>query len=190
MKLLMGFIVLLVALVAVTGCTQTASPSAQITTTTVPLTEVTTAAPTVATTVPVTTETMVANATAPAANVTAASTNVTAAATTAPALVASTPTPGTAVPTILITSTGFTPQTDVLITGTGITWMNTDNVSHAITVIGNNTGMFNSGAIVPNGGFTYTFGQPGTFTYALVDNQTVTGTIIVQVPNTVLHGSL
>jgi hypothetical protein len=68
--------------------------------------------------------------------------------------------------------------------------MNTDNTTHAIKVIGNNTGMFNSGDIVPNGGFTYTFGNAGTFTYALADNTTATGTIVVQVPNTVLHGSL
>jgi predicted class III extradiol MEMO1 family dioxygenase len=55
---------------------------------------------------------------------------------------------------------------------------------------GNNTGMFNSGAIVPHGGFSYTFGNTGTFVYAFADNKTITGTIIVQAPNTVLHGSL
>jgi plastocyanin len=64
--------------------------------------------------------------------------------------------------------------------------MNADNVSHAITMTGNNTGMFNSGAIVPHGGASYTFGQTGTYTYALVENTTVTGTIIVQAPSTVL----
>jgi VCBS repeat-containing protein len=189
MKLLMGFIILLVALVAVTGCTQTASPSAQTTTaTTAPVTEVTTAATTaatVATMAPNTTETMVANMTAPAGNVTAPAENVTAVAenvtTAATATVAPTLTPASMVTTIHITSAGFTPQTDVVLPGTGINFVNNDNVSHSIMTIGNNTGMFNSGAIVPNGGFSYTFSEnSGTFVYALADNTTVTGTIIVQ----------
>ncbi len=188
MKLLMGFIILLVALVAVTGCTQTASPSAQTTTeTTAPVTEVTSIATpvvtTMETTMPVTTETVPANVTAPEANVTAV-------ATVAPPTIMPTLTPATGVTTILITSTGFIPQTDVVIPGSGITWQNTDNVSHTITMTGNNTGMFNPGAIVPHGGFTYTFGNTGTFVYALADNTTITGTIIVQAPNTVLRGSL
>ena len=67
---------------------------------------------------------------------------------------------------------------------------NNDNITHTIKMIGNNTGMFNSGAIVPHGGFSYTFGNTGTFVYAFADNTTITGTIIVQAPNTVLRGSL
>jgi len=193
MKLLMGFIILLVALVAVTGCTQTASPSAQTTTeTTAPVTEVTAMATpvvtTMATTAPVATATIPANVTAaPVANVTAMP-NVTAAATTVPAV---TLTPASGVTTIHITSSGFTPQTDVVLPGTGINWVNNDNVSHSIATIGNNTGMFNSGAIIPGGAFAYTFSQiPGTYTYVLVENTTLMGTIIVKAPSTALSGSL
>ena len=195
MKLLMGFIILLVALVAVTGCTQTASPSAQTTTeTTAPVTEATSvAAPAVTameTTVPVTTETVLANVTAPETNVTTPEANVTAVETVSPANVTPKLTPATGVTTIQFTSTGFTPQIDVVIPGTGITWMNNDNITHTIKMIGNNTGMFNSGAIVPHGGFSYSFGNTGTFVYAFADNTTITGTIIVQAPHTVLRGSL
>jgi len=182
MKLLMGFIVLLVALVAITGCTQTASPSAQTTTeTTAPVTtEVTTVETTVApttaeTTVPATTETIVANVTAPAANVTE---NVTATATVIP-----TATAANGVTTIHITNLGFTPQTDIVLPGTGIIWVNDDNVTHAIMATGNSTGMFNSDNIPPASTFMYSFSEKtGTYTYAFADNKTLTGTIIVKKP--------
>jgi len=184
MKLLMGFIVLLVALVAITGCTQTASPSEQTTTeTTAPTTEVTavptTIATTVATTIPVTTETVVANVTAPAANVTE---NVTETATVVP-----TATAANQVTKIHITNVsaklGFTPQIDVVLPGTGITWVNDDNVTHSIKMIGNNTGMFTSEGILPGASYMYSFSEnPGTFVYAFSDNQTITGTIIVKKP--------
>ncbi len=183
MKLLMGFIILLVALVAITGCTQTASTPAQTTTeTTAPATEVTTVVTTVATTeettVPVTNETIVANVTAPAENVTTATT-------TAPVNVTPTVTAASQITTIHITKTGFTPQTDVVLPGTGISWVNDDNVTHSVKMIGNNTGMFNSGDIAPGAAFPYTFNEKtGTFTYAFADNTTITGTIIVKAGRT------
>ncbi|WP_292370487.1 cupredoxin domain-containing protein [Methanoregula sp. UBA64] len=183
MKLLMGFIILLVALVAITGCTQTASPSAQTTTeTTAPVTtevttEATTVATTIATTVPTTTGTVVANVTAPAANVTE---NVTATATAVP-----TATAASQITKIHITKLGFTPATDVVLPGTGITWVNDDNVTHAIKMIGNNTGMFTSEGILPGASYMYSFSEnTGTYVYAFSDNQTVTGTIIVKKPCT------
>ncbi|MFY9750830.1 MAG: hypothetical protein WB759_08570 [Methanoregula sp.] len=178
MKLLMGFIIILVALVAVTGCTQTASPSAQTTTeTTAPVTEVTTAATTATTVAPSMTETMVTNVTAPAENVTSTAVMTTA----APANVTPTVTPASMVTTIHFTSAGFTPQTDIVLPGTGVSFVNNDIVSHSVMTIGNNTGVFNSGAIMPNGAFQYTFDEnSGTYNYALADNTSVTGTIIVQ----------
>jgi len=181
MKLLMGFIVLLVALVAITGCTQTASPSEQTTTeTTAPVTtevttEATTVVTTVATTIPTTTETIVANVTAPAENVTE---NVTETATAAP-----TATAASQITKIHITKLGFTPQTDVVLPGTGIIWVNDDNVTHSIKTIGNNTGMFTSSDIIPGATYTYSFSEnTGTYIYAFADNQTITGTIIVKKP--------
>jgi plastocyanin len=114
--------------------------------------------------------------------------NVTTVATVAPAV---TLTPASGVTTIYITSSGFTPQTDVVLPGTGISWVNNDNVSHSISTIGNNTGMFNSGAIIPGGAFSYTFSQnSGTFTYALVENTTLTGTVIVKAPNNQLASTV
>jgi len=185
MKLLMGFIILLVALVAVTGCTQTASPSAQTpAATTVPTTEVTTVATPIVTTVetaaPVTNETIVANVTAPAANLTTVAVTTTA----APASIVPTMTPATGVTTIRFTSAGFVPQSDIILPGTGVSFLNADNVTHTVMTIGNNTGMFNSGQISPGGAFPYTFSQDtGAYVVALADNKSVTGTIIVQAPS-------
>jgi len=177
MKLFMGFIILLVALVAITGCTQTAPTPAQTTTeTTAPTTEATTivtpVVTTLQTTVPDTTATLVANVTAPGINVTTV-------ATTVPAI--PTVTAASQITMIHITRTGFIPQTDVVLPGTGIFWINDDNTTHAIKMIGNNTGMFNSGDILPNGEFSYSFSEKtGTYTYAFADNTSITGTIIVK----------
>jgi len=186
MKLLMGFIFLIVALVVVTGCTQTASPSTQTpAATAVPTTEVTAAATPVPTTVetmaPNTTEMMAANVTAAAANVTAVATTAAMTTTAAPANVTPTPTPASMVTSITFTSAGFVPQTDIVLPGTGVSFVNKDNVSHSVIAIGNNTGMFNSGPILPGGAFSYTFTtNAGTINYALADNPAVNGTIIVQ----------
>ncbi len=170
MKLFMGLIILLVTLVAVTGCTQTASSPAQTTTeTTVPATEVTTIA------VPVTTTEQTP----------APTENVTTAATVAPVNVTPTVTAASGVTKIHITSTGFTPQTDVVLPGTNIAWVNDDTVNHGIMTTGNNTGMFNSGDIIPTGQFQFSFSEKtGTYTYALADNKTITGTIIVKAGRT------
>jgi plastocyanin len=186
MKLLMGFIILLVALVAITGCTQPASTSAQ-NTTTAPLAEVTTVATPVATTVfttvPVITSTTVANVTAPVVNVTTA-------ATVAPVNVTPTATPASGVTTIHMTSAAFTPQTDIVLPGTAVSFVNNDNVSLSIMTIGNNTGMFNSGPIIPTSAFKYTFSQnAGSYVYQLSNNANVNGTIIVSSPSNANHSS-
>lgn len=187
MKLLMGFIILLVALVMITGCTQPASTTTPVTTaTTAPVTTesttVATSVPTtVATTVPVnTTATIIANVTAPAANTTTVPVT-----TAAPVNVTATATPASMVTTIVLTSTGFAPQTDIVLPGTGVSFVNKDNVSHTVVATGNSTGMFNSGALIPGGAFSYTFSlkQVGTVTYGLADNSSVTGTIIVESPS-------
>jgi len=84
---------------------------------------------------------------------------------------------------IHLTSDGFTPQTDIVLPGTGIFIVNDDNVTHSIIGIGNSTGMFNSGALIPGAAFSYTFGtKPGIVFYGLADNATVVGTIIIQTP--------
>ncbi|MEN6442768.1 MAG: hypothetical protein ABFC71_03335 [Methanoregula sp.] len=172
MKLLFGFVVLLVALVAISGCTQQAQP-----TTTVTPTEITTAPTTVQETAVATMVTTVVSEPVTTLETTVVTPNQT----TEVPVVTPTPITKTGVTTIHITSAGFNPQIDTVLPGTGISWVNDDTVSHSIKTIGNHTGMFNSGEIIPKAQFAYTFSENvGTYTYALSDNSTITGTIIVK----------
>jgi plastocyanin len=183
MKILLGFIVLMVALVAISGCTQSASKTATpattvatpiqttVATTMPPTTEITTAPITVATTAPVS-----ANITTPTPTITGG----------VPIPVATTPWTAPKVAKIYFNSTGFNPASDIVLPGMGVTWINDDTVPHVIIATGNNTGMFNSGTILPGGNFVYTFclgstcqGE-GTITYGLQDVPSAQGTIIVQ----------
>jgi plastocyanin len=184
MKWFIGFFVLLVALVMISGCTQPAQTAAPITTvpttvpttvqatvatpvpTTVAPTTVTTVATTVTTKVPTTTQTTAGNVTL---NTTAVITPV------------KTVTAASRITTIHITKTGFDPALDVVLPGTQITWVNDDGVSHSVKSIGNNEGMFTSTEIIPTAQFSYSFGDKvGTYEYALIDLPTVKGTIIVK----------
>ena len=186
MKILLGFIALMIALVAICGCTQYMPPAANATTTAatpVPTTVATTVPPTMAvTTLPPATEATTAPATV--ATTTAVIANITTAV----------PTPAAAsqVTKIHFNSTGFNPAADVVLPGTGVTWVNDDTVPHSVMATGNNTGMFNSGDIVPGGQWTFTFCEgyecriTGTYTYALKDLPAVQGTIIVQAGPTIV----
>lgn len=160
MKLLMGFLVLLVALVAVMGCAQTAAPPAPTPTATTvpPTTVVTTATTAVPTTIP-----------------TPVPVNTT---------VIATPTPASMVTIIHMNSSGFTPSADIVLPGTGVFFVNYDSVPLTVIGIGNSTGAFNSGPIIPGSEFSYTLGdQKGILYYGLSDNPAVNGTIIVQPPS-------
>jgi len=184
MKWLIGFFVLLVALVAISGCTQQ-TPAANVTATPVPTTVPTTVQETIApatnaTVMPTMETTTVATelpsvtmTTPVTANVTA---NITASATVKP-----TATAASGITMIHITKTGFTPQVDVVLPGTSIAWINDDTVPHSIKMIGDHEGMFNSGEILSKSQFSFDFGaKEGTFVYAFADNKTITGTIIVK----------
>jgi plastocyanin len=185
MKILLGFIILIVALVAISGCTQfapsSATPATTSATPTIPTTvattmpptkEVTTAPVTVATTPPV-----IANVTTPTPTITGG----------VPIPVATTPWVANKAAKIHFNSTGFYPASDIVLPGMGVTWINDDIVPHTIVAIANNTGMFNSGPILPGGNWVYTFclgssecNGEGTITYALQDVPSAQGTIIVQ----------
>jgi plastocyanin len=188
MKLLLGFVVLLVALVAISGCTQQAQPAATVTTTETPAVSTTmeTAVATMETTsVPSNASTVVSP---PIANVTLTTPGTTVVApnqTTAAPVITPTIVTATGVTTIHITSAGFNPQVDVVLPGTQIAWINDDTVSHSIKTTGKSDFVFNSGAIDHSAGFTYSFAsQTGTCNYTFADNSTITGTIIVKAGRT------
>jgi plastocyanin len=179
MKKVIGLVLLLLVLVAASGCTdQTKTAPA---TTVAPTTDATTVETTVeVTTAEVTTEIPV-ETTAAATNETAAveDANVTPAATVV-ALTASM-TPSTKVTVVHIANNTFTPTTLMVLPGTGITWINDDSTVHSVKMIGAHAGMFNSGDLVPGGRWGYSFGDAqGTFEYADGYNMNITGVIIVQ----------
>ena len=167
MKWFIGFFVLLIALVAISGCTQSAQPVAPATT--IPTTVPTPEPVLVFTTVPTTQATPVPT----------------------PKIVTRVPTTAAAnmVTKILISPTGFNPAVDVVLPGTGIFWVNTDTVPHTVKSTGVHAGMFNSGEIIPTSMWSYDFGEKeGTFEYILDNNPKISGTIIVKAGRSVVGG--
>ena len=75
-----------------------------------------------------------------------------------------------------IVSGGFTPNPISLSVGSTVTWTNKDTIAHAITADG---GTFSSGAIAPNGQYSYTFPSAGTFTYRDPSSPNMVGTVNV-----------
>jgi len=79
--------------------------------------------------------------------------------------------------TISIQNFTFSPAIDTISTGTTITWKNNDGVAHTST---SNTGVWNTGNIVPRGSATTTFNTVGTFPYHCAIHSSMMGTIVVK----------
>ena len=58
-----------------------------------------------------------------------------------------------------------------------VTWINNDDAPHTVTATNDN---FNSGNMNPGQSWTYTFTEPGTYTYYCTYHPWMTGTIIVE----------
>lgn len=168
MKRSFGLCILLILLVAASGCTQPASPQPE------PATAVPTAVPTAAATTAVT----------PAVETTAsvvteeATPEVTAAMTAV-----STPVPQLTYakkPVIAIRNNTFVPHEILILPGTGITWINEDPTVHAVKTMPDTGIKFSSGDLIKGAAFGYTFGdKEGTFSF--IDPYTnATGIIRVQ----------
>ncbi len=186
MKKLIGLLILIIVLVAVSGCTQQAKTAPA--TTAVPTTVETVVATPVETSAALTTEetTQVAPAeTAVVTEITTPEENATVPAanqTVVPALTFST------VNIVHIANNTFSPATIVALPGTRITWVNDDKTVHSVKTIGNYVGKFNSGDISPGIQWGYDFSEAeGTFQYADGYNLNVTGTIIIK-KGDVLYG--
>jgi len=180
MKKFLGLCIIIVMLVIASGCTQ---PAAQTTPTPTPAA---TAAPTAAPTAEQTMPQTPAETTIVPAETTAApevTTNVTAEV-TAEVTTAATPkvsaTPSTKVTTIYIRNGSFVPKELTVLPGTGITWMNEDNVVHQVKTLPDIGIKFTSADLVPGASFGYTFGA-NEGTYGYIDTYTnATGMIIVK----------
>jgi plastocyanin len=60
--------------------------------------------------------------------------------------------------------------------GSAVMWTNTDTATHSVV---SDSGAFSSGAITPNGQFSYIFPSAGTFTYHDSFNPNMSGTVTV-----------
>lgn len=94
-----------------------------------------------------------------------------------------TPFTGTPAAVIIMQNLRFVPETMTIPRGGTVMWQNVDSVNHSVRsgTPGSPGTVFNSGPIPPGGKFYYTFTTPGTFPfYSDIDQQVMTGTIIVQ----------
>jgi plastocyanin len=170
MKKFFGLVLLVLVLVAVSGCTQTTKPSAPATTvpTTVLVTEIPTTLTTPEqTTIPVTTV---------VTEITIVETPmVTKVGTPVPSM-----TPSTKITTIHIRNNSFVPAVLTVLPGTGITWINDDSVSHVVKASGKSAGKFTSATMVSGARFGYTFGETtGTYEYTDPGFAGMNGSIII-----------
>lgn len=61
--------------------------------------------------------------------------------------------------------------------GAPIEWKNADNKPHTVT---SDTGLFDSGPILPNGSFAWMPEQPGNYTYTCMKDTNMHGSILVE----------
>jgi len=184
MKKILGLLILVIALVAASGCTLPQSTPPVTTTVT---TEAPTAVPTVIETTveatPVaTTEPAVAETTPAATTAIPTTTETTAEVTaTKTAIVTAGMTPSTKITVIHIANNTFTPSVLMVLPGTRITWINSDTKVHSVKAVGAIAGKFNSMDIAPTAQWGYDFGEnEGTFEYADGYDLNMTGVIIVK----------
>ena len=171
MKISIGLFILVMLLIATSGCTtQQAKPAA--TATTLTTTAVATEVPTVISTpVPTTVPTEVLTTAA----ATVVTTSVTTVATPKPVM-----TPSTKITTIHIKNNTFVPGELTVLPGTRITWINDDSVIHVVKATGDHKGVFTSGEIVSGGSTGYDFTQiTGTYEFTDPSYPGMKGTIFV-----------
>ena len=156
MKKFIGLFILVIALIAISGCTQPAQPVAVTTTVATP---VPTVPPTVATPVPTTVPTTV----------------ITVLSTPKITLV-----PQTKKTIFYMRNNSFVPAELTVLPGTGISWLNEDTIVHSVKITGIHAGTFNSGDIIPGASSGNTFANVGVFEFVCPDHPEMKGTIVVK----------
>jgi plastocyanin len=77
---------------------------------------------------------------------------------------------------VSITSSGFSPASLTIVSGSTVSWTNSDNTAHTVTTA---DGSINSGDIAPESTYTKTFTTAGTYNYFDAHNMNMTGVLIV-----------
>lgn len=157
MKTYIGLFLLVILLVAASGCTTQQATPAVSATTAIPVspTEVLTV---INTPLPTTALKEISTIAAPEGT-----TRVTTAQTPQPSITAS-----TKITTIHIRNNTFLPAELTVLPGTGITWVNDDPVTHIVKATGDAKGKFASAELITGARFGYTFGE-ATGTYEFMD---------------------
>lgn len=77
--------------------------------------------------------------------------------------------------TVTIKDFAFSPVTLTVKTGTKVTWVNNDSVTHSVK-----SDTFNSQDLSPGSTFEFTFSKAGTYTYSCGIHPSMKGTVIVE----------
>ena len=83
---------------------------------------------------------------------------------------------GAAETPVAISGYSFPAEPATIAVGDSVKWTNRDNDSHTVTA---DDGSFNSNSLAPQGTFTHTFSQAGTFAYHCEIHTTMRGTVQV-----------
>lgn len=79
--------------------------------------------------------------------------------------------------TVTIEHFHFAPMSMTIASGTTVTWKNLDEEPHTVASV---NGVFRSGALDENDGFSFKFDKPGTYDYFCSIHPMMAGTIIVK----------
>jgi plastocyanin len=80
---------------------------------------------------------------------------------------------------VFIENMSFTPSSLMISSSTTVTWTNKDTIVHTVT---SDTGLFDSGNILPNGSYSYTFTTSGTYSYHCKIHTGMTASVSVDIP--------
>ncbi len=78
---------------------------------------------------------------------------------------------------INISGFAFVPATITVTVGTTVTWSNLDSAAHTVT---SETNLFDSGNLVRNATFSYSFADRGTFSYFCANHPYMKGEVSVE----------
>lgn len=77
---------------------------------------------------------------------------------------------------VFIQGMAFSPSTITVKAGTAVTWTNKDAITHDAT---SSPALFGSGGLAQGATYSFTFANPGTYSYKCTIHPSMTGTVIV-----------
>jgi plastocyanin len=78
---------------------------------------------------------------------------------------------------VTITGMAFSPTTITVKVNTTVKWTNKDSVAHTVT---SDTGLFDSGNLIPGAGFSHLFVAAGVYNYHCTYHSNMIASVIVQ----------